>query len=61
MKSILIKPDDCSVPAFDTTRIHASAAVRFALESSIRELNSYLFYKLAHPAEAKDGFRSRLH
>ena len=28
---ILIKQEDCSVPTFDTTEIHATAAVRFAL------------------------------
>lgn len=28
---ILIKQEDCSVPVFDTTRIHSQAAVRFAL------------------------------
>jgi aspartate racemase len=30
---LLIKQQDCSVPLFDTTRIHAKAAVDFALES----------------------------
>jgi len=29
---ILIKQEDCPVPVFDTTRIHASAAVAFALQ-----------------------------
>lgn len=29
---ILIKQDDCSVPVFDTTRIHSQAAVDFALK-----------------------------
>jgi len=29
---LLIKPDDCSVPVFDTTIIHAKAAVEFALK-----------------------------
>jgi len=28
---LLIKPEDCSVPTFDTTHIHANAAVKFAL------------------------------
>lgn len=28
---LLIKPGDCSLPLFDTTFIHASAAVDFAL------------------------------
>ena len=28
---MLIKPEDCSVPVFDTTLIHAKAAVEFAL------------------------------
>lgn len=28
---ILIKQEDCTVPVFDTTRIHSQAAVRFAL------------------------------
>ncbi|MDR3697954.1 hypothetical protein [Mucilaginibacter sp.] len=27
----LIKPEDCSVPLFDTTILHANAAVKFAL------------------------------
>jgi aspartate racemase len=29
---ILIKQEDCAVPVFDTTLIHASAAVKFALQ-----------------------------
>ncbi|HLY26026.1 MAG TPA: aspartate/glutamate racemase family protein [Aggregatilineales bacterium] len=29
--TLLIKQSDCSVPAFDTTAIHAQAAVDFAL------------------------------
>jgi len=29
---LLIKQEDCSVPVFDTTQIHAEAAVKFALE-----------------------------
>jgi aspartate racemase len=29
---MLIKPQDVSVPVFDTTKIHAAAAVRFSLE-----------------------------
>lgn len=29
---LLVKQEDSSVPLFDTTEIHASAAVRFALE-----------------------------
>jgi aspartate racemase len=28
---ILVKQEDCTVPVFDTTRIHSQAAVRFAL------------------------------
>ena len=28
---LLVKPDDCAVPLFDTTRIHAEAAVHLAL------------------------------
>lgn len=28
---MLVKPDDVSVPVFDTTKIHAAAAVRFSL------------------------------
>ena len=28
---LLVGPDDCQVPIFDTTRIHAEAAVEFAL------------------------------
>ena len=30
--SLLIKQDDCSIPLLDTTRIHAEAAVDYALE-----------------------------
>lgn len=30
---LLIKPEDCTVPVFDTTLIHAKAAARFALTS----------------------------
>jgi aspartate racemase len=30
---ILIKPEDCRVPVFDTTRIHSAAAVVFALSN----------------------------
>jgi aspartate racemase len=29
---MLIKPEDCSIPTFDTTLIHATAAVEFALK-----------------------------
>ncbi|MEA3298173.1 MAG: aspartate racemase, partial [Chloroflexota bacterium] len=29
---LLIKQDDCSIPLLDTTRIHAEAAVDYALE-----------------------------
>jgi aspartate racemase len=29
---LLIKPEECAVPVFDTTLIHANAAVRFAVE-----------------------------
>lgn len=29
---LLIKPQDCTVPVFDTTLIHAKAAVKFALD-----------------------------
>jgi aspartate racemase len=32
---LLIKPEDCTVPVFDTTLIHARAAARFALSKSI--------------------------
>jgi aspartate racemase len=28
---LLISPDDCPVPAFPTTKIHAQAAVEFAM------------------------------
>jgi len=28
---LLIKPEDCTIPVFDTTLIHAKAAARFAL------------------------------
>jgi aspartate racemase len=28
---LLIQPEDCSIPVFDTTQIHAAAAVNFAL------------------------------
>ncbi len=30
---LLIKPEECSVPVFDTTLIHARAAVQFALNT----------------------------
>jgi aspartate racemase len=29
---LLIKPEECGIPVFDTTLIHANAAVRFAVE-----------------------------
>jgi aspartate racemase len=29
---LLVCSDDCQVPIFDTTKIHAKAAVEFALE-----------------------------
>ena len=29
---LLIKPEDCPIPSFDTTRLHALAAVDWALE-----------------------------
>jgi hypothetical protein len=29
---LLIKPEECTIPVFDTTLIHANAAVRFALK-----------------------------
>jgi aspartate racemase len=29
---LLVKEGDCSIPLFDTTRIHAEAAVDFALQ-----------------------------
>jgi aspartate racemase len=29
---LLIKPGECTVPAFDTTLIHANAAVKYALD-----------------------------
>ena len=32
---LLIKPEDCTVPVFDTTLIHARAAARFALSKSM--------------------------
>lgn len=28
---LLVRPEDCQVPLFDTTRIHAAAAVDYAL------------------------------
>lgn len=31
---LLVKPEDCSVPVFDTTSIHAAAAVDWALDES---------------------------
>jgi aspartate racemase len=31
---LLVKPEDSSVPLFDTTRIHAEAAVKRALSSA---------------------------
>jgi len=29
---MLIKPEDCSIPIFDTARIHAEAVVDYALK-----------------------------
>jgi aspartate racemase len=29
---LLIKPEECTIPVFDTTLIHANAAVRFAVD-----------------------------
>jgi aspartate racemase len=31
---LILKPEDCPVPVFDTTRLHALAAVDFALEAA---------------------------
>jgi aspartate racemase len=39
---ILIKQDDCEVPVFDTTQIHADAAVEFALAGNTILARNYL-------------------
>jgi len=39
---ILIKQEDCSVPVFDTTQIHAEAAVEFALNEQAILAHNYL-------------------
>lgn len=39
---ILIKPEDCSVPVFDTTQIHANAAVEFALADQVILARDYI-------------------
>jgi aspartate racemase len=36
---LLIKQEDISVPAFDTTRIHAEAAVEFSLQNKFEPIN----------------------
>jgi aspartate racemase len=39
---LLIKQEDCSVPVFDTTKIHSSAAVEFALENKSVLAHNYI-------------------
>lgn len=39
---LLIKQEDCSVPVFDTTKIHSSAAVEFALENESILAHNYI-------------------
>ena len=39
---ILIKQEDCEVPVFDTTQIHAAAAVEFALAKQTILARNYL-------------------
>ena len=34
--TLLLRPEDSPVPVFDTTRLHAEAAVRMALEGEVR-------------------------
>ena len=35
---LLIKQSDCSIPVFDTTQLHAAAAVEFALDGAAQEI-----------------------
>lgn len=39
---LLIKQEDCTVPVFDTTRIHATAAVEFALKDLAILAHNYI-------------------
>lgn len=39
---LLIKQEDCSVPVFDTTKIHATAAVEFALDETTFLAHNYI-------------------
>ena len=39
---LLIKQDDCSVPVFDTTKIHSIAAVEFALNNTAILAHNYI-------------------
>jgi aspartate racemase len=48
---LLIKPEDCTVPVFDTMLIHAKAATRFALTGSIQKINP-IMKKSIHTEQA---------
>jgi len=39
---LLVKPEDSPVLLFDTTEIHAKAAVKYALENELHPLRSEL-------------------
>lgn len=39
---LLIKREDCTVPIFDTTKIHSTAAVNFALSDTINLAHNYI-------------------
>ena len=39
---LLIKQEDCSVPVFDTTKIHSTAAVNFALSDEVILAHNYI-------------------
>jgi len=45
---LLIKPEDCTIPVFDTTLIHAKAAARFALSESLWK-RIYILNKFRNP------------
>ena len=39
---LLIKQEDCSAPVFDTTQIHSTAAVNFALSNEAILAHNYI-------------------
>lgn len=39
---LLIKQEDCSIPVFDTTKIHSTAAVEFALKDTVILAHNYI-------------------